>query len=421
MQDELRVATPSVGALDTPVGVPDESPPGAPRGAGERLVFVDALRVAVIVMVVAHHAAQPYGPTGGAWPVADPANLEWLGSFFLVNAAFGMGLLFLLAGYFVPGSYDRKGRSRFLKDRWARIGQPLLFFALFVHVPAMYFLDPSKPSVGGFIRSSYESGWQTVYIHLWFLGHLLLYSIGYVAWRVITEGRTDRPRRTWPIPTHAGLAAFVLGLGLVTWVVRWWYPIDEWVPLMFVVATEPAHLPQYVSLFALGVLAYRGEWLRRLPTTVAAIWASTGLVAVVGIVAMRSFAPMRWSDVVALGGFNGPSLVYSMWEALICVGLSVGLIVVFRTVVRRSTTLLTSMAAASYAAYILHLTFVIGLQVGISGLDLPASVKFGFVTVFGVLLAFLAGHLSQRVPGLRVVLGTAPRPSGSTASRAAHA
>jgi hypothetical protein len=28
----------------------------------ERLVFVDAMRVAVIVMVIVHHAAQAYGP-----------------------------------------------------------------------------------------------------------------------------------------------------------------------------------------------------------------------------------------------------------------------------------------------------------------------------------------------------------------------
>ena len=36
------------------------------------LAYIDSLRVALIVLVVAHHAAQPYGPTGGAWPIAHP-------------------------------------------------------------------------------------------------------------------------------------------------------------------------------------------------------------------------------------------------------------------------------------------------------------------------------------------------------------
>ena len=35
----------------------------------KRLVFIDALRVAAIVFVIVHHAAQAYGPTGGFWPV----------------------------------------------------------------------------------------------------------------------------------------------------------------------------------------------------------------------------------------------------------------------------------------------------------------------------------------------------------------
>jgi glucan biosynthesis protein C len=38
-----------------------------------------------------------------------------------------------------------------------------------------------------------------------------------------------------------------------------------------VLAIEPAHLPQYLILFALGVAAYRGEWLGRMPAHLGAI------------------------------------------------------------------------------------------------------------------------------------------------------
>ncbi len=37
-----------------------------------RLYFVDALRVTLTILVVAHHAGQAYGPTGGEWPVSEP-------------------------------------------------------------------------------------------------------------------------------------------------------------------------------------------------------------------------------------------------------------------------------------------------------------------------------------------------------------
>lgn len=384
----------------------DQSSTVAHRGSGDRLVFVDVLRVAVIVLVVAFHAAQPYGPTGGDWPVTDPANSELLRPFFPWGAAFGMGLFFLLVGYFTPRSYDRKGAGRFLKDRWMRIGVPMVLFMLVVHVPVVYLVESPRPSLGEFVSSLYESGWQNVYLHLWFLGHVLLYSLAYAAWRLVAERYADRPSRTWSPPNHAAIVGFVLVLALITWVVRGWYSIDEWVPLFFVVAAEPAHLPQYLSLFALGVIAYRNNWLRQISTRVGMIWLSIGLVASAGYWALLLLAPD--SNVTAGGGFNWQSLLYSTWESLICAGMVVGLIVLFRQVFRRTNRALVAMAAASYAAYIIHFMIVVFLQAGIEGLDLPALVKFGLVAILGVLLAFGVGHLSRRVRGLRMILGTTP-------------
>jgi len=385
------------------------------QGGTGRLVFVDALRVAVIVGVIAHHAAQAYGP-GGDWALEDAAQSEWFQPFFLVNAAFGMGLLFLLAGYFVPRSYDQKGAGRFLKERWLRIGVPLLLFVLFVHVPIVYLLESPRLSAGEFVRSLYDDGLRSLYAHLWFLGHLLLYSVGYVAWRRLADRRGDGSGRTWSPPGHVALVGFVIGLALVTWVVRWSFPIDEWVPLFFVLAVEPAHLPQYVGMFALGVAAYRGDWLQRLPTSTGVIWMGIGLVASAGVFATQLAPPERVGDFLAFGGSDGRSLLYSMWEALICVGMVVGMVVVFRAVFRRTNRLLSAVVAVSYAAYILHIAIVIGLQVSIEGVDLPVIIKFGVVTAAGVVLAFGVGLLSRRIPGLRVVLGTTP-PDDSNAAQ----
>jgi hypothetical protein len=46
----------------------------------------------------------------------------------LMNQAFFMGCFFLLAGFFTPGSYDRKGGRSFLADRLLRLGVPLLIY-----------------------------------------------------------------------------------------------------------------------------------------------------------------------------------------------------------------------------------------------------------------------------------------------------
>ena len=111
------------------------------RTEGQRLYFVQWLRVFLISLVVAHHAGQAYGPTGGKWPVHDAAQAPWLVPFFALNAAYFMGFFFLIAGYFTAGSYDRKGGSAFVRDRVIRLGIPLLFFVFVVFGPVMYFIN----------------------------------------------------------------------------------------------------------------------------------------------------------------------------------------------------------------------------------------------------------------------------------------
>jgi hypothetical protein len=113
---------------------------------------------------------------------------------------------------------------------------------------------------------------------------------------------------------------------------------------------------------------------------------------------------------------NGPSLLRCALEALICAGLGVGLVVLFRETIHRPGRLLVGAAGASFAAYILHPYLLVPLQVAILPVELPAGVKFGVIAVFGLLITFGAAHLSRKVPGLRVLLGTARERPGSIGS-----
>jgi surface polysaccharide O-acyltransferase-like enzyme len=376
----------------------------AVQPASARLVSLDVIRVAVIVMVIVHHAAQPYGPTGGEWPVTDAAQSDWFRPFYTVNAAVGLGLLFLLAGYLAPQSCDRKGPRRFLRERWSRLGVPLVVFALAANLPIA--LAGERPdSIHGFVSSLYRDAWAPLYLHLWFVGHLLLYSAAYVTWRRFA----GRAPRSWPAPGHRSIVFFTVGLIVVTWVVRWWYSVDEWVPLLWLVPAEPAHLPQYVSLFVLGVMAYRSDWLHGLPSGVGKLWLGVGLVATVCVVAVQMLAPDGWRyNELADGGVGWQSMVRSTLEGLICVGLAVGVPVVVRELVHRPLRLVSATAVISYAAYILHVYIVVPIQVAVTGPDLSPFLKFGVVAVLAILFSFGAAHLSRRVPGLRRLLGTTP-------------
>src|SRR6266700_1066711 len=103
-----------------------------------RLGFIDNLRWVMIVLVVSMHAAVTYSHMGSWYFMEDPkpdnrGTRLFFGYYQMGLQAFFMGLLFLIAGYFVPEAYDRKGRGKFLRDRWVRLGIPSLFYMLVVH------------------------------------------------------------------------------------------------------------------------------------------------------------------------------------------------------------------------------------------------------------------------------------------------
>src|SRR3974377_1799004 len=93
-----------------------------------RLIFLNNIRILLILLVIAHHTGQAYGPTGGWWPYEEAARSPYLGLLFTGNRSFFMSLFFMIAGYFTPASFDRKGPREFLRDRFWRFGIPLLLF-----------------------------------------------------------------------------------------------------------------------------------------------------------------------------------------------------------------------------------------------------------------------------------------------------
>ena len=49
-------------------------------GNENRLFSIDNLRVALTILVIAHHVGQAYGRTGGFWPVQEAARAAILRS-----------------------------------------------------------------------------------------------------------------------------------------------------------------------------------------------------------------------------------------------------------------------------------------------------------------------------------------------------
>lgn len=334
-----------------------------PRGKS-RLVFVDNLRVLVTILVVAHHAAQAYGPTGGEWPVGEDPRSRLLGVMITVNSMFFMGLFFFVSGYFTPGTLRRKGGRAFLTDRLWRFGVPC---ALVLGLTA-------------WLRGRAE------YLHLWFVADLFAFNVLY---SLIVRGRKNasappaEPRRIgW---VH--LLAVVLILAAVTALVRVTYPVDAWLRVGWILPLEPAHLPQYLGLYALGVWAAGAEWLQRFPDRLGRDALAIGASLVAGF-AIHRLWPERTTVWFLGGGATWQNPAYALLESAICVTLGVGLLWLFRRHVAEERPWLRAFAADAYGIYCVHLPIVVGIHVALAGFAPSPLVKFAAATVFATLVSW---------------------------------
>ena len=307
----------------------------------------DMLKLFLAVLVVFHHAGQPYGPTGGSWPIMHAEKFRPLGPFFHIDASFFMGLFFLISGYFLPPAYDRKGPGRFLAERCRKFLIPMLGFGLIV-APAYSVFVLGKPWSEAFLPFTYA--------HLWFLGHLLAYALLYCAyrqWRPEPVAVEDRP-----FPSLLSILAYGVLLAVVDLVLRHWWPIDRWG--RFILVAEVAHLPQYVSLFLFGVVSARYRWLERIPVTTGR--ACLGVFA--AAIALRAAHFIVHFKILGSDGLF-PDLLWNLWEAALCVGACIGLIHLFRRHASKAGPALRFAGRQAFALYVLHFPVLVAIQFGL--------------------------------------------------------
>jgi glucans biosynthesis protein C len=381
--------------------VPQVQAAAVPQGT--RLLFIDNLRVLLICGVVVLHLAVTYGGVG-SWYYRDPAK-DMLTTALLTiltatGQACGMGLFFLIAAYFTAGSYDRKGTASFLRDRLVRLGVPLLLYDLL--------LDPLVVYLAGGLHGSYGSFYGDYLLHMggigsgpvWFLAALLLFTIFYVACRGLTRQRPQAAARTRKLPGYRAIYGFIFTLGLVSFVVRIWWPAG-WVfqPLNL----QVAYLPQYISLYILGLIAYRRNWFFELSPRMGRDWLLTALIAllvpiIVTILFMIVGAGAGTQIGYSVGGLHWQAFVYALWEAFMVVGVSIGLLVLFRSRRNRQGGLAKGLAANAYTVYLIHPLVIVSFAYAFQAVALYPLLKFVIAALIALPLCFLISSFIRKIP-----------------------
>ncbi|MFZ1022186.1 MAG: acyltransferase family protein [Halobacteriota archaeon] len=344
-----------------------------------RLHYLDNIKILLIVIVIWVHAAQPYGPAA-AWPITAPvpfsfADILIVGAFLTISTSFFMGLFFFISAYFLPGSFDRKGGKRFLKDRFIRLGIPLIIVMASI-----------IPLIG------YLTGTALWFSYLWFIVILIIMALAYSAWR-----RCRLTVRKVACPGNGTLVVAALTLGAANFIVRCRYPLDNW---KLYHTVEPAHAPLYILLIIAGILAYRNNWLAALPASLARLW---GIVVVICLFGLGILSA-AFGNALQQGGFTLASLLFSFWEAFIGIGICVCALIIFKKRWNTAGRVVTVLAQNVYAVYLLQFPIVLGVQWIFIQSALPLLLQFVLVGAIATALCFTISNYIVRRSAARATI-----------------
>lgn len=364
-----------------------------------RLLFIDNIRWLMIIFVVLTHAAVTYSGLG-SWYYKEPAGLD-IASFAIFGIyqsftqAYSMGLLFLIAGYFVPTAFDRKGSARFLVDRAIRLGIPALIYMLFINTYIEYYIlafrwSNPRPPIWQFFRSYLLSlGFLSGSGPMWFALALLIFNVAYAVTRTLQHG-LDRPQEDGKLPGHLGVIALGLIISTCAFSIRLVQPIGTSIMNM-----QLCYFSQYTILFITGIMAYRKNWLSRIPHSFGMAWFWTALIGGLAF----------WAAILILGGglsgdlsrYSGglywQSAAYALWESFFCLGISLGIIVIFRERFNEQGRFAKFMSKNYFSVYVFHAPILILTALAFRDFIWHPLFKFLVVSAIAVPLCFIASHL----------------------------
>lgn len=392
-------------------------------GKPDRLFYIDNIRWLVIVSVVLLHTAVTYSGIG-SWYYKEPANLDpisflFFGIFLSFTQAYSMGLLFLIAGYFVPAAFDRKGFFRFLGDRGIRLGIPTLIYMLLINTAIVYYIlafqwDEQRPPLGKFLENSILSlDFLGGSGPMWFALALLIFSAFYAIFRLFLPVRglsarvcLDRdlggPKSGESLPGHMAVVGLILLISSFAFLIRIVFPIGTSIMNM-----QLSFFSQYVILFSVGIIAYRRNWLLCIPYSFGMTWLKASL--------LGGFA--FWMAIMIIGGGSSGDIskysggvywqaaAYALWESFFGVGMSIGLLVLFRERFNEGGRLERFLSENSFSVYVFHAPILILVTLALRGFAWHPLIKFAVAGIIAVAACFAISHLVlRRIPLLKRVL-----------------
>lgn len=387
-----------------------------------RLVFLDNLRLFLVLCVVLEHSSHAYTHMTW-WPVADFAKSNiaaWLSAF---TDAFVMPFLFYIAGYFAIPAIRKKGVKAFYIGKLKRLGIPWLICILTVCpvVPLVFHYTRNNFTFSvsywelwrDIMRNAFEFDVGIIYSmnelmknnlfyqrYMWFLSLLLLfflifgilYSMNSSWFKPITHSEPTGAPNVWSslkILISVGVLTVLSSFATVGAMFSLAPELSNPEPLFTlgnIIQFRPSRLFFFVVYFILGVLTFKYKWIERgkfpghFQTWLIASCASA--------IAFFYARHLMVNGPDNLEEISGAAFFFALnFLSISVLGLSIALALKYWN---RPTENIRNLAASSYNIYLAHYLFVIGFQLILLAVPgLPGFLKFGIVSGLSILCSYL--------------------------------
>ncbi|MQB38789.1 glucans biosynthesis protein MdoC [Agrobacterium tumefaciens] len=165
--------------------------------------YWDPLRALLMLLGIPYHASLIYSHAL-PWDIKDFDTSPLLSALGAVLSTFRMPAFFVVAGYFSTMVIGKKGKMRWLRQRFLRLGVPFIVAVLLLGPSQLFLLelagvakgdipaDRLLESLPGQLRPSEQ--WI---MHLWFLPALIVYSILLASLLFLTEHQPLAYAKDW--------------------------------------------------------------------------------------------------------------------------------------------------------------------------------------------------------------------------------
>ncbi len=370
-----------------------------------RNLSFDNLRSFIIILVVLHHSLLAYttwgeliekGPTFNVSPIVDEKVFWGFDLIVSFNDTFFMFLMFFISGLFVWSSIQRKGPSKFMKERFIRLGIPFLIgvptVITIAYYPSALQIDP----INGTSTNLIEHWLDMASIGfgagpLWFIWVLLLFNLIFILLYKMASGLNITFKKKVPEVLRRSFLSYLLFLPIA---ISAYFPLTF---LMYIIG-----FPFWIGIGPF-ILQFNRVFLYFL-------FFSFGIV-IGGYGIHRTFLKKNsdlsrfWWVFLIFGIF--PWIIFSLTGlgfTIACVSLVFAITGFFMKVKFKANQISKSLGKNSYGIFILHYLFVIWTQYLFLDIEVPGIFKGISVFIIALILSWGSTIAIRYIPIVRKII-----------------